>query len=512
MNIHPVDELKITLRETWQHRKWLSLVFLIVVLIVLVAGMFAPKKYTSSATLMLEGNNIMKPLMGKRAVVTGAAGWVRNARETIFIKSVLEEVIMKVDWGSNVNLNDELVVDGLIRRIRANAEVKGVGKDFIRFEFSSTDKKRAFEVTRHLTDAFILKLQGENREKSKEAFDFISEQVDAYHIKLKSSEDRLRRFKDENFDGTIQNASSRLSQIEQSLEKAKIILSELKFKKKSLQKQLAGEAQVSNTNQIEKNYLKRIAALEEKLDQLRLSYHDSYPDIVSIKVQIEELRNNIAELNQSGVSEYSSMEDSEKSDYVPLFQEIRSELSKVEANIHAQTVRIKKLNDLLVEQNSKLSKLNRNEAELAELTRDYTVNKDIYQDLLMKRENARVSMNIELEQKGSLFKIVNPASIPTTPTGLNYIYFWLFAPLAGLGAVLGLVYGFINIDQKIRYSNAVVDFVDVPILATIPHAVNSTERLEARQKNKSVIWVAILFLLIQFLFLYVNFKEVLQSV
>ena len=37
------------------------------------------------------------------------------------------------------------------------------------------------------------------------------------------------------------------------------------------------------------------------------------------------------------------------------------------------------------------------ESALAELTRDYEVNRDIYQDLLKRRENARVSMNLDAE-------------------------------------------------------------------------------------------------------------------
>ena len=39
------------------------------------------------------------------------------------------------------------------------------------------------------------------------------------------------------------------------------------------------------------------------------------------------------------------------------------------------------------------------ESALAELTRDYEVNRDIYQDLLRRRENARVSMELDREKR-----------------------------------------------------------------------------------------------------------------
>ena len=50
--------------------------------------------------------------------------------------------------------------------------------------------------------------------------------------------------------------------------------------------------------------------------------------------------------------------------------------------------------------NSELDRSRRiaaSESALAELTRDYEVNRDIYQDLLKRRENARVSMNLDEE-------------------------------------------------------------------------------------------------------------------
>ena len=57
------------------------------------------------------------------------------------------------------------------------------------------------------------------------------------------------------------------------------------------------------------------------------------------------------------------------------------------------------------------------ESALAELTRDYEVNRDIYQDLLKRRENARVSMNLDRASRGLTFRIQDPATMPLRPTG-----------------------------------------------------------------------------------------------
>ena len=506
LDIHPIEQLKITLREAWRCRKWLSLIFLATSILVLIVGALMPKTYTSSATLKLESNSIMRPLLKDKAVVTSTKDWVRNAKEMIFIESVLLNVIQKVDWGEEVDLNDEQVVKRLIKKIRTHAGVKGVGRSFIKFQYNSKNKKEAFEVAQYLTEAFILMTNEESRTKSKEAFDFISQQVDSYHVKLKASENRLKDFNDENFGGSLRAVSTRLTSLERELELANLSLSEMKFRKKSLKAQLSGEVRVSNTSGKSKIYRERIDALQTVLDQLRLTYHDSYPDIVSTKVQINELEKKIDE-TQNGDFIYSEniSERERNANGVTLYQEIRSELSKIDADINAQIIRIKKLGELLAAQKVKVTHLNSNEAQLAELSRDYEVNNNIYQDLLMRRENSRVSMNVELEQKGALFKIVNPASVPVKPAGIDLLYFVLAAPFVGLLVPIALVYGYVTLDQKIRYSNAVYGFVDAPILATIPHFINRAEKLKSSQDNRFLFLVFGFFLAVYIAFFILNY-------
>ena len=84
MNIPPYEQFVITLREAWGHKKRLSFVFLFAVLLLSLVSVLIPKYYLSSATLLMERDNVMKPLMKERAVFSDKKDWARDAEEKVF--------------------------------------------------------------------------------------------------------------------------------------------------------------------------------------------------------------------------------------------------------------------------------------------------------------------------------------------------------------------------------------------------------------------------------------------
>src|SRR5690606_13821217 len=79
------------------------------------------------------------------------------------------------------------------------------------------------------------------------------------------------------------------------------------------------------------------------------------------------------------------------------------------------------------------------EARLAELNRDYEVNREIYADLTRRRESARVSMNLDREQKGLTMRIDEPPYVPHKPSGLQFVHFAIGGPILALLLPIGVV-------------------------------------------------------------------------
>ena len=148
-------------------------------------------------------------------------------------------------------------------------------------------------------------------------------------------------------------------------------------------------------------------------------------------------------------------------------QAIQSQILNSESVIASLNARKGQIKRLMEGERATLENINSVEAEISELTRDYVVNQDMYQSLLSQRENARISMNIDLQNQGLTLKVQEPAFLPLTPKGIRFSHIILAGSILSFLIPIGLVYGFTLIDRKVRTESAVQQAFDIPILASV---------------------------------------------
>lgn len=117
---------------------------------------------------------------------------------------------------------------------------------------------------------------------------------------------------------------------------------------------------------------------------------------------------------------------------------------------------------------------------MSKLTRDYQVNQEIYQDLLRRLENARVSKNLDEEQQGLTYRIQEPAKLPLLPTGVRFLHFAIIGLVLGVAVPVGLVYMLIQVDPRVRFSQVIKDDLDLPLLAEITSLQSISDRREEK--------------------------------
>lgn len=469
--------LREVIREL-RERKWSCLlVFMLVSALGLVVGIFWPHQYSASVTIYIDDQNIITPLMKGSAVESKSKDKVAEATDIILGRKSLGRLVDYIEVSDNKVL-DDAQREKEILRLRGSIKIRKKGRQF--FQISYTDRKpdKAFLVTQKIGQLF-LEIQEENRrEESREAYSFVDKQVKAYQSQLSQSEDRLRLFLSENADGTEQGVQAKISQLKSQIELAELQLEELSSQRESIRQQLRGvNASISNKVVSDKNN-DRIKVLEERLEILQLSYHDSYPDIVAIKKQIEDIKSEAKENTDrpQGDTEIISYDN-------PLYVELSSERAKTETAITAVKTRIASLNNLLDKTLLRMEKVQKNKAELAELTRDTDVNRNIYNDLLRRRETARVSMHLSSEGQGVSYVIHDPAVYPLKPKGPQFIHFALASILLGALAPIGLAGVYVQLDPRIRDASTVQENLGIPVLATIGKVVTPREHRKERFKT-----------------------------
>jgi len=109
-----------------------------------------------------------------------------------------------------------------------------------------------------------------------------------------------------------------------------------------------------------------------------------------------------------------------------------------------------------------------NKAERSELTRDLQVNREIYNDLLKRREKARVSMSLDIEGQGLSYEITEQARYPVGPAGLQFNTFASVGWLLGLLAPIVLLVGLLQVDPRVRSPKQIQDALEIPLLGSIP--------------------------------------------
>ena len=123
------------------------------------------------------------------------------------------------------------------------------------------------------------------------------------------------------------------------------------------------------------------------------------------------------------------------------------------------------------------------ESALAELTRDYEVNRDIYQDLLRRRENARVSMQLDREERGLTLRVQDPATMPLRPTGLRFMHFAIGGLLMAVGIPLGLLFLRARFDPRIRSAQQLQRITERPLLTVVPTYHSPRDRRQELSRN-----------------------------
>ncbi len=147
--------------------------------------------------------------------------------------------------------------------------------------------------------------------------------------------------------------------------------------------------------------------------------------------------------------------------------------------------RITSLSRLLEQQAKRMERIQANKAQYSELTRDMEVNREIYDDLLKRREKARVSMHLDIEGQGGLnYRINETAQFPRTPSGPPQ--FSMFAAaglfLGGLAAPFGAVAGLLQVDPpRIRARKQLEEDIGLPVLVEIPEVRTPYEKRRDRK-------------------------------
>ena len=424
-------------RDMWRYRWWGLLAAWIIAVIGWAVVSQIPNQYQSSARVHVDTQTVLGPLLDGLAVGPNLNQRVSLMTRTLLTRPVLEQLVQSTDIRLEAGTNRDLEL--LIGRIERNLELSGGARqeNIYTITYEDSDPGRAFEVVRNLVNIFVEGALGDVRDDTETAQQFLDEQIALYEARLEAAERRLADFRRENvalLPGALGTYFQRLEAAEEDLRQAQLELREAVNRRDEIQRQLtaiASEGSRSLTPELDA----RIATLQSDLDQLTVRFTEQHPDVIALRRSLEELERRRAE--EVAALRVAAEGGSFGIDDNPVHQEVRVALSNAERDVSSLRVRVS-------EQQRRVDRLEQMvetapdvEAELARLDRDYNINQERYRALLQRREQASMGQRVEGRERVQ-FRVLEPARLPTSPSGPNRPLLYAGVSVAGLGGGLGI--------------------------------------------------------------------------
>ncbi len=472
-----------------QRKKYIALAVGLAVLSLFTWGSFLmPNTYEASSSVSVENDTVLKPLMQGVGVSGTDEDRLSNLKSVILSNSIIEKVVKKLGFASNITDSGQYasLIENIKRNLIITVKDDGKGTNLFNIKYGGRDPKKVADMVNTLVSVYVDENMHSRRADTSEAYDFIQSQLLEYKNKLEESDRQIREFREKNPSLIPQSETTLLSRLESqqgSKIEADIRLKELLRKKENLQKQLAGEKELTVAFVTrEGSPQARLSYLNNQLVLLMAKYTDNYPEVIKTKGEIEELKKQISRAKESRLD----VSGSETAAMNPIYQQLKEDLAKTDAELESLKARTAELSRQQQEIQSIFGRMPKEQEEWTKLQRDRNVYQQIYDQLLQKLENAKVSKDIEFSDKGERYRIVDAATLPLFPASPNRVKMILLGILFGIVSGIGAVFGLEYFDHSFKDEDSIEDNLKLPVLAAIPSIVTEADEIAARKLDIKV--------------------------
>lgn len=470
------------LKAIGKYRWYAVAIAWVVAIIGWVAVYRIPNDYQASARVYVDTQSILKPLMSGMTTTPNVEQQVMFMRRTLISRPNVERVLRMVDLDIKAKTvkEHEKQVDELMSAIK----VTGTERDDIyTIAYNNENPKVAKEVVQSLLTIFVEGSFGGKKQDSEKAVQFIDDQIKMYEERLAAGENALKEFKIRHMgmlprQGT--DYSTNFADLSDKLNAARLELTEAEQARNAIKRQIAGEdmapmaeQQVAANPEIDG----RIAALEKQLDGLRMQYTEEHPDIVAAKRLIASLQQRKKE-----EAKKAARSADPGAGYSPMLQQLNVALSVEEARVASLKARVGEYSMRLDRLRAQSTQAPEVEAQLSQLNRDYSINKENYEKLVQRREAAKLSGDLSSATDMMSFRVIDPPTAPQTPIGPNrpryYSIVFGIALLSGLGGALLLS----QIRPTFLSQHSLREVTGLPILGTVGMNWTQQQRTSRRRR------------------------------
>ncbi|CCG40553.1 XrtA system polysaccharide chain length determinant [Magnetospirillum molischianum] len=482
--------------HTYWQRRWLVLMVAWVVAVLgwLVVAVI-PDQYKALTRVYVETDNLLTPLLRNIAVQPDVQRQLEVMQRTLLSRSNVAQVARATDLDLNVHTDAD--ADALYARLQRKVEVKSEGKNLFSLTYSDSNPEMAKKVVEAILNIFVETNLGQNRSNMESARGFIEKHISEYEQKLKVSEQKLSEYKTKNVE-TISaigsNFSAKVDQSRQELvnaqshyDEAVIARDMLRANLSAIPQYLDGGAspQVVISSAAPNSTEGRIQQLENELVKMRLNYTERHPDVIATSRALDQLRAQAAKETADPVAAKSTSQTR-----IPnaLYEQVKLRLIQAESNLATAAGQLR----LATQTRDRLASLAeegpRIEADLADLNREYGVLRQKYEELLSRRESARISEAVESSGDKVQFRIIEAPQVPAIPSFPNRPLLVSLVLVVGIAAGFSVAFLLSNFEDTVKSKESIFDLFNIRVLGGVTMVQSISLEIDHRREVSKFIW------------------------
>jgi uncharacterized protein involved in exopolysaccharide biosynthesis len=527
-----IGEVKRVLKRRKKPAFWVAGAVLIIGVLVAI---LVPPTYVSSSTILIEQQEIPQDLV--RSTVTSFADQrIQSITQRTMTFANLSELIKKYDLYADDRKSEPMEI--IIEYMRRDIKTKIISADVVdprsgrpveatiafSIKYHSRNAETAQKVAGEITSLFLNENLKNRKEMASLTEEFLGKSLDGEKDKLKALETRLAQFKQEHAKELPEFSQFTIATLERSeteLRERTARLDSLQERRIYLKGELArlgasrivtggdlngltpedrlrylynlsvqlktqygpnhpdvirtnnaiNELLASGAQLRDKSFMKDIKQRkEQELQSLESKYAASHPDVIKLRQQIEQLG------KQETTAVSSNYETSNNPDYIQL----AAQLQAIEQNLISEQSIIGGLQDKIQSLQSSLSQSPKVEQDYRALMRELENANRNFLEYQAKQTQAKLATQLEQEQKGERFTLIEPPMRPEEPVSPNRPLLLVMAVVLSIAAAVGCVFGLEKIDGTVRSEAGLTRLSGIAPLVVIPHlAAHPVERRSA---------------------------------
>ncbi len=464
--LSPEDYLAI-LKKRW----WIIVIpALLLPILAFAASYLVQPTYTSQTLVLVEQQKVPDTLV-KPVIAEDISARLASMKEQILSRSRLQPILDRF----NLFAGDHMNMDDRIALMQKNIDIKPIQSEMARglpgffISFKANDARTAQAVCEEITSMFVSENLRARADQTQGTTDFLKQQLDQAKRSLDDQDAKLAKFQQQyvgKLPGQEEGNLNMLNSLNTQLSASTQQIERMQQDKTLMEAMLAQQQRETATPetqrlapQAQQTELQSLLAQEA---DLTARYTDDYPDVVSIRRKIRDLKHQMAQA-PAAVSSAPSAVHTDSPETQRLRLQIRALDMAITQRKRDQSGTQGQVN--LYQERISASPLV--QEQYKNLTRDYQQAQAFYDDLLKKMNESRMASDLEHRQQGEQFRVMDAANLPDAPTSPKRPVFAAGGLIFGLALGLGVVALLEYRNTSLRTERDIWAFTKLPTLATI---------------------------------------------